>query len=114
MRLLDMLFRGYRTNKAKDSTIPKSTYKDGRYKTSIHCVEQMQNRKISKGQLHENLHTKPILTEREIDDLGRPAKIRYSQNNTRAVVNPQKRVVASVRKYRGKELKKAMNRRHSK
>ena len=114
MKLFDVLFRGFRTKKSKDTTIPQSIYKDGRYKTSKHCIEQMQNRKISKGHLHVNLHTKPILTEREIDELGRPATIRYSANKTRSVVNPKKKVVASVRKYKEKELKNAIKRRHKK
>ena len=114
MKLFDVLFRGFCTKKSKDTTIPQSIYKDGRYKTSKHCIVQMQNRKITKGQLHVNLHTKPILTKQEIDDFGRRAIIRYSDNKTRAVVNPKKRVVASVRKYREKELKKATKRSHIK
>ncbi len=114
MKLFDVLFRGFRTKKSIDSTVPKSTYKDGRYKTSKHCIEQMQERKITKGQLHINLHTKPVLTERETDEFGRSATIRYSNNQTRSVVNSQKKVVASVRKYREKELKKAKKRRNKK
>lgn len=110
MKLFDVIFRGFRTKKAKDTTIPKSIYKDGRYKTSKHCIEQMQNRKISKGQLHVNLHTKPVLTERDTDDFGRTATIRYSANKTRTAINSKKKRVASVRKYREKELKKAINR----
>lgn len=66
----------------------------------------MQNRKITKGQLHVNLHTKPLAVEKQIDDKGRPAKIRYSENKTRSVINPHSNVVASVRKYRNKEFNK--------
>lgn len=106
MSIFDFIFRGYRPKKAFDTTIPKAQYKDGRYKTSKHCIEQMQNRKITKGQLHENLRTKPLIKIKEIDNNGRKADVRFSNNKTRSVVNPTTKTVASVRKYRDKELKK--------
>lgn len=104
MKWLDILFRGFRPHKSKDDTVPKAQYRDGKYKTSKHCIEKMQEREITKGQLHVNLHTKPLAVEKQIDGKGRPAKIRYSKNKTRSVINPHSNVVASIRKYGNKEF----------
>ena len=94
--------------KSKDTSLPSKPYKDGRYKVSQHGVDRMNERQITKGELHVNLHTTPLhKTNVEIDKKGRPAYVRYSKNRTRAVINPKNKNVASVRRYRDKELNKS-------
>ena len=110
MLWFDIFFRGFRPRKARDNTIPKKQYRDGIYTTSQHCIQRMQLRKITKGELHVSLHTKPLAITREIDKLGRPAKIRYCKNRMRTVVNPDSKVIASIRNYKNKELISAKRR----
>ena len=67
----------------------------------------MYERNITKGEVHYNLYTKPLkASEIEYDDYGRLAYARYSKNTTRTLIIPKTKCVASVRRYRAKELYK--------
>lgn len=46
--------------KSKNKSIPTKSYKDGKYRISNHAITRMNDRKITKGELHVNLHTTPI------------------------------------------------------
>lgn len=93
--------------KSKDSSIPKTPYKDGKYHVTIHAVERMNERKITKGAVHVNLHTKPLkVTQVKYDIKGRPSYERYSKNKVCTGINPKNQNVTTVREFASKKLSK--------
>lgn len=64
-----MIFFSKLFGKGRDKTIPKLPYKVGKYKVTKHCVDDMNKRKITKGEVHINLSSKPIqVTKVKYDD----------------------------------------------
>lgn len=85
---------------SKDNAIPKSEYKDGKYSVTIHAVDRMNSRRITKGMLHVNLHTKPIFkTSVQYDTFNRPSYRQASKNKVVSVINPSNNNVVSVWKH---------------
>lgn len=102
-------------NKSKDTSLPSKPYKDGRYNVSQHGVDRMNERQITKGEVHVNLHTTPVhKTNVEMDEKGRPAYVRYSKNRTRTVINPKTKVVSTVSRFHTKEYEKIKKQRRGK
>lgn len=107
MSISDFLFRGFRTKKAKDKTIPNKPYKDKPYNVSVHATEQMRNRNITKGEVHTNLHTKPIKTKPiKYDKQNRPSYEKYSDNKIATAINPTNKKVVTVRRFHTDEYNK--------
>lgn len=93
--------------KSKDRTVPSEKYKDGKYKISKHAVERMTERKITKGEVHVNLHTSPIKkTTVKYDKHNRPSYERYSENKINTRINPKTKVVSTVSRFHTKEYEK--------
>ena len=93
--------------KSKDTSLPFKPYKDGRYNISQHCVDRMNERRITKGEVHINLHTKPIKkTKIKYDKLGRPSYERYSDNKICTRINPKNYFVSTVSRFHTKEYGK--------
>ncbi len=93
--------------KSKDTSLPSKPYKDGRYNVSQHSVLRMNERRISKGELHVNLHTTPIKkTKVRYDKNGRPSYERFSNNKINARINPKLNVVSTVSRFHSKEYNK--------
>lgn len=105
MKIFNIVFRGYRPFKVRISTIPKSSYKDGRYMVSKHAIAQMNKRKVSLGQLHYNLHTRVVKTPIKYDNAGRPSYKRISNNNIISSINPRNKNVTSVWRVGSKRMK---------
>jgi len=83
MKIISYLLSLFHSNckKSKDGSIPYKPYRDGKYKVSSHAVERMNERKITKGEVHYNLHTIPIkVTSVIYDSQGRPSYRRSSNN----------------------------------
>lgn len=114
MSIIDFLFRGFRPRKAKNNTFPSKPYKDKPYNVSRHATERMRDRNITKGQIHTNLHTKPIkVTAVKYDKMARPSYERYSDNKIATSINPKNKVVVTVRRFHTDEYNK-IKRRNSK
>ncbi|MBR2505805.1 MAG: hypothetical protein IKB70_02530 [Bacilli bacterium] len=105
-KLFNIVFRGYRPSKARITSIPRSPYRDGRFKVSIHSVQRMNQRGITQGALHTNLHTKAIKTRVKRDNLGRPSYNRISQNKIVSSINPKNNTVTTVRRMHTKKFNK--------
>ena len=95
-KLFNIIFRGFRSYRARSTSIPYVPYRDGRYKTTIHAVKQMRERNITKGALHTNLHTKAIKTQVKYDNRGWPSYKKISQNQIVSAINPKNNNVVSV------------------
>ena len=107
MKWFDLIFRGYRSSKAKDKSIPQSTYKDGSYQISKHAIDRMNERKISKGDVHFNLHTKPLKRSKvKYDAQRRPSYERISSNSVATHINPKSKIVTTVHKVHTKKINK--------
>ncbi len=105
-------FRGYRENKAKDKSIPKKEYKDNPYFVTKHAVLRMQERNINKGEVHVNLHSKPIKKTKVIkDNGGRPSYKRISDNKITTSINPKNKRVTTVHRLHTKDYEKIKKRR---
>lgn len=86
---------------------PKRPYKTYGYYVTPHSIQRMNQRRISKGELGENLRKKPRYKSKvSYDTLKRPAYERYSFNKVLSIINPFRKVVASVRRYHEKDLLK--------
>lgn len=113
MSIFDFLFRGYRKNKANETTLPKSSYKDGKYTVTSHAVKRMNERKISKGEVHTNLHTKPIKKSTvKYDKFGRPSYERTGRNKVVTEINPTNKKVTTVHRLHTKTYNKIKNKRN--
>lgn len=111
MKILNWLL-GYRKQKAQDNPIPQAEYNDKPYFVSKHAVSQMNNRSISKGAVHTNLHTKPIhKTKIKVDKFGRPSYNRSSENKITTSINPKTKTVVTVHKLHSKDYAKYKNKR---
>lgn len=89
--------------KSKDTSLPKEPYKDGRYFVSYHGVKRMNEREITKGEVHINLHTTPIKkTKVKYDKLNRPLYERFSFNKINTRINPKIKKVCTVSRYHSK------------
>ncbi len=106
MSILSWLFGN---KKAKDKSFPKKPYKVHKYHITKHCVEDMNSRKITKGEVHVNLTTKPIeVTKAKIDNFGRPSYRRSSKNKITTAINPTNNNVTSVNRLHTKTYNKIM------
>lgn len=115
MSIFDVLFRGYRPKKGRSEEIPKEEYDDNPYHITIHAVERMNERNITKGQVHSNLHKKPLKkTEVKFDECGRPSFDRYSDNRIQTSINPENRNVVTVHKYSKKKYDNIKGKKRSK
>lgn len=95
--------------KSKDTNFPNKVYKDGKYRISTHAVDQMNIRKINKGELHVNLHTTPIKKSAvKMDKLGRPSYERFTKNKINSRINPKTNNVNTVSRFHTKEYNKIM------
>lgn len=95
------------SKKAKDKSYPQKPYKVRKYNITKHCVEDMNSRKITKGEVHVNLTTKPIeVTKVKIDNFGRPPYRRSSKITT--AINPINNNVTSVNRLHTKTYNKIM------
>ena len=95
--------------KAKDNTFPKEPYKVRKYHITKHCVYDMNQRKITKGEVYVNLTTKPIHTTKvKIDEFGRPSYRRSSKNKITTAINPKNKNVTSVNRLHTKQYNKIM------
>ncbi len=104
MSLLNFLF-----GKSRDKSIPKEPYKVRKYNVTKHCVDDMNERKITKGEVYVNLTTKPIhVTEVKCDDKGRPSYRRSSKNKITTAINPKNNNVTSVNRLHTKTYNKIM------
>ena len=80
-------------------------YRDGKYLVTQHAAERMKERKISKKEVHCNLHGKPIyISPVRYDKLNRPSYERYSKNRINTRINPDNNHVATVSRYSPKRL----------
>lgn len=95
-KLFNIIFRGFRPSRARNASIPRSPYRDGRFKTTSHAIKQMRARNISKGALHINLHTRAIKTRVRRDSLNRPSYRRITQNQIVSAINPNNNNINSV------------------
>ena len=95
--------------KSRDKTIPKLPYKVGKYKVTKHCVDDMNKRKITKGEVQINLTSKPIqVTKVKYDDFGRPSYRRSSKNKITTAINPLNNNVTSVNRLHTKTYNQIM------
>lgn len=95
--------------KSKDNTFLRRVYKDGKYRVGVHAVDQMNKRKISKGELHVNLHTTPMkISQVKKDEYGRPSYERFSRNKINSRINPETNNVNTVSRFHTKEYNKMM------
>lgn len=98
MSFLSKLF-----GKVRYKTISKLLYKVGKYNVTKHCVDDMNKRKITKGEVHINLISKPIqVTKVKYDDFGRPSYRRSSKNKITTAINPLNNNVTSVNRLHTK------------
>lgn len=96
--------------KSKDQTFPNKPYKDGKYYITKHGIDRMNERKITKGEIHVNLHTTPIYkSEIKISKDGYPSYERYSKNKINTRINPKSNRVATVSRYHTKLYNKFCN-----
>lgn len=92
----------------KKKIVPRKTYKTHGWFVTDHAVKDMNTRMVSKGELSYNLITKPLyMLPVLLDSKNRHFRVRFSDNRIFTVTNPINRCVASVRKYKNKELRKA-------
>lgn len=92
-------FKKRHKEKNKDKTIPKKPYWVGWHKITEHAVKRMNEREITKGDVHENLTTKPIHKSKwRLDKQGRPSYERYSKNKIITRINPLNQKVTTVTK----------------
>ena len=95
--------------KSRDQTYPRGVYRDGKYQISVHAVDQMNKRKINKGELHVNLHTRPIkVSPIKTDKFGRQSYERYSRNKINSRVNPKTNNVNTVSRFHTKKYNQIM------
>lgn len=95
--------------KSRDKSIPKEAYMVKKYKVTKHCVDDMNERKITKGEVHVNLTSKPIyVTEIKYDNNGRPSYRRSSKNKITTAINPNNNNVTSVNRLHTKTYNKIM------
>lgn len=93
--------------KSKNRTIPKRPYKDGKYRMSWHSIDRMNDRKITKGAVHVNLHTTPLKkTGIYYDKQGRPTYRRFGYNRIVTGINPKTNVVATTYWYHTRDYDK--------
>ncbi len=105
MYLLNWLFH----RPKKDSTIPREPYQVRKYRITNHCVEDMNKRKITKGEVYTNLTTRPIKkTKIKYDKYGRPSYRRSSKNKITTAINPHNKNVVSVNRLHTREFEKIM------
>lgn len=98
--------------KSKDRSYPKEPYKVKKYYVTSHAVQQMNGRKISKGNLYYNLTRKPLAVSNvKYDYLGRPSYNRTTKNKICSSINPLNNNVVTVHKVHTKEYNKLMNQR---
>ncbi|MCQ2772989.1 MAG: hypothetical protein MJ238_06955 [Bacilli bacterium] len=109
MKLWNIIFRGYRPTKSRNCTIPITPYRDGHYRITKHAVARMSNRKISRGELHTNLHSKAIKSKVKFDNNGRPSIKRITSNLIVSSINPRSRNVTSVWRINETRFKKIQN-----
>lgn len=99
----------FKSKKSKDETFPQKSYKVRKYYITKHCVEDMNVRKITKGEVYVNLTTKPIeITKVKIDNFGRPSYRRSSKNKITTAINPMNNYVTSVNRLHTKTFNKIM------
>lgn len=104
-----MSFLKWLFGRSRDKSIPKNPYKVRKYNVTKHCVDDMNERKISKGEVYVNLTTKPIhVTEVKYDDKGRPSYRRSSKNKITTAINPKNNNVTSVNRLHTKTYNKIM------
>lgn len=90
-------FKKRHEEKSKDKTIPKKPYWVGWHKITEHAVKRMNEREITKGDVHENLTTKPIHKSKiKWDEKRRPSYQRTSKNSITTSINPFNQKVTSV------------------
>ena len=95
--------------KTKDRRIPQTPYKVKKYYVTLHAVEQMNNRKISKGALYYNLTRKPLaVTAIKIDEKGRASYRKTTKNKITSAINPTNHNVVSVNKLHTKKYKQLL------
>lgn len=83
--------------RSKDRTIPTKPYWVRWHWITMHAVKRMNERKITKGEVHENLTTKPIHKSKiKWDEKRRPSYQRTSLNKITTTINPFTQKVASV------------------
>lgn len=88
-----------REEKLKDKTIPQKSYWVWWHKITNHAVQRMNGRKITKGEVHENLTTRPIhKTKVKWDNKYRPSYERTSKNKITTAINPFNQKVVTVRR----------------
>lgn len=101
--------------KTKDRSYPKEPYKVKKYYVTGHAIQQMNGRKISKGNLYYNLTRKPlVVTKVKYDFLGRPSYNRTTKNKVCSSINPLNNSVITVHKIHTKEYNKLINLKKSK
>lgn len=94
--------------KSKDTSYPNKSYKDGKYRVGDHAVMRMNQRQITKGELHVNLHTKPIkITSIKHTEDG-PSYERYSKNKINSRINPETDNVNTVSRFHTSKYNKIM------
>lgn len=99
MSFLSKLF-----GKVRYKTIPKLPYK-----VTKHYVDDMNKRKITKGEVHISLISKVIqVTKVKYDDVGRPSYRRSSKNKITTAINPLNNNVTSVNRLHTKAYNQIM------
>ena len=89
--------------KSRDKSLPYESYKVRKYNVTKHCVDDMNKRKITKGEIYVNLTTKPIyVTKVKYDNKGRPSYRRSSKNKITTAINPDNNNVTSVNRLHTK------------
>lgn len=100
--------------KSRNKSIPTKSYKDGKYRISNHAITRMNDRKITKGELHVNLHTTPIkLSPIKYGDNG-PSYERFSKNKINSRINPKTNKVSTVSRFHTTTYNKIMKERGDK
>lgn len=90
-----------------DKHYPKKPYKVKRYYVTHHAVVRMNERKITKGELHYNLTRPPVhISKTKFDDCGRPSYERLSDNLVNARINPKNNNIATVSRFHSWLLEK--------
>ncbi len=105
----------FKLNKARDKTLPQKPYRVRKYNITKHCVEDMNKRKITKGEVYVNLTKKSFeVTKIKIDKFGRPSYRRSSKNKITTAINPINNNVTSVNRLHTKTYNKIMRGKHDK
>lgn len=104
MNFFNMFF-----GKSRNKKIPNKPYRVKEYNVTKHCVDDMNARKITKGEVYVNLTTKPIhVTQIKYDEAGRPSYRRSSINKITTAINPNNNNVTSVNRLHTKTYIKIM------